>query len=137
MPGETSALFIAIPDVNGALRGKALSRMEARRALQRGFVPLTDLLLALDPSDQPISTIEEVGITAGSPDLLVRPLSDALGLLTWMPGWSMCIGSVSCPDGTPCFLASRTILETALQSTSKAGLEVQAGLEYEIRLKSA
>ena len=57
-------VLLGMPDVNGSLRGKALSRDAFEAAVRDGTVT-TDLLLGLDPVDTPITDYEEFGIRVG------------------------------------------------------------------------
>ena len=65
-------MLLAIPDVNGSLRGKALRPAAFEAAVQHGTV-MTDLILGLDPVDTPITDYERFGIRTGAADLLVTP----------------------------------------------------------------
>jgi len=75
-PGAGTAdeefILLGIPDVNGSIRGKALRPAAFQSALRHGTV-MTDLLLALDPTDTPISDYTGFGIRSGAGDLLVHP----------------------------------------------------------------
>ena len=84
----------AFPDVNGYLRGKALRPDAFESAVEHGTV-MTDLLLALDPVDTPITDYERFGIRSGAADLVVRPDPTTLHELTWRPGWSVCLATPS------------------------------------------
>ena len=61
-----------MPDAHGSVRGKALRPQAFEAALSRGAV-MTDLLLALDPTDTPITSYERFGIRSGAGDLVVHP----------------------------------------------------------------
>src|SRR5207248_2390479 len=50
-------VLLGMPDVHGSVRGKALRPEAFEAALAKGTV-MTDLLLALDPTDEPITTYE-------------------------------------------------------------------------------
>ena len=54
-------VLLAIPDMNGSLRGKALRPDAFESALEHGTV-MTDLIIGLDPVDTPISDYERFGI---------------------------------------------------------------------------
>jgi glutamine synthetase len=129
-------VLLGMPDVNGVLRGKALHPAAFEAALRDGSV-LTDLMLALDPTDEPITDYESVGIRAGAADLLLRPDPSTLRELIWLPGWHVCLGTPVWPDGHPCELASREVLRQALQSMADLGYETRAAFEYEVRLSDA
>lgn len=128
--------ILGIPDVNGAIRGKALRQKAFDAAVAHG-ASLTDLLLALDPLDHPITDYDNIGIRSGARDLLVQPELDTLRPLSWAPGWQLCLGTPSWPDGTSCALASRNVLTSVLKRVTGMGHEVLAAIEYEVRIYDA
>jgi glutamine synthetase len=134
--GAGELVLLGMPDVNGYLRGKALRRDAFDAAVRDGTV-MTDLLLALDPVDTPITDYARFGIRSGAGDLLVRPELDTLRPLTWRPGWSVCLSTPSWRDGSRCELATREVLRRALAEMAELGYEVLAGFEYEVRLRDA
>jgi glutamine synthetase len=129
-------VLLGIPDVNGSIRGKAL-RPDAFAAAVRDGTVVTDLLLALDPTDTPITDYETFGIRSGAGDVVVHPEPDTLRELSWRLGWRVCLATPSWPDGRPCELASREVLRGALASLSELGFEALAAFEYEIRVRDA
>ena len=129
-------ILLGMPDVNGSIRGKALRPAAFESALRHGTV-MTDLLLALDPTDTPISDYTKFGIRSGAGDLLVRPDVSTLHELTWRPGWKVCLATPSWPDGRLCELASREVLRQVLSGLSELGYEAVAAVEYEMRLWDA
>jgi glutamine synthetase len=134
--GGGEFILLGMPDVNGSIRGKALRPAAFESALRHGTV-MTDLLLALDPTDTPISDYTKFGIRSGAGDLIVRPDPDTLHELTWRPGWKICLATPSWPDGSPCELASREVLRHVLAGLSGLGYEAVAAVEYEMRLWDA
>ncbi|MBS1678927.1 MAG: glutamine synthetase [Actinobacteria bacterium] len=129
-----SFTFLGFVDVNGALRGKSYDNQSFDKIRERGSVPCTDLLLAVDPLDVAITTIEGVGVRSGSGDLLIRPAVETLRELPWRPGSRTCIGDLRWTDGSPCELSTRGLLERALTGLEGLGLEAVAAFEYEFRL---
>ena len=129
-------VLLVIPDVNGSLRGKALRPDAFEDAVRHGTV-MTDLLLALDPVDAPIADYERFGIRSGAADLVVHPDVATLHDMRWRPGWRICLGTPSWPDGSRCELASREVLRGALGQLGQLGYEAIAGVEYELRLRDA
>jgi glutamine synthetase len=129
-------ILLGMPDVNGSIRGKALRPAAFESALRHGTV-MTDLLLALDPTDTPISDYTKFGIRSGAGDLLVWPEPSTLHHLTWRPGWKVCLATPSWPDGSPCEIASREVLRRVLAGLSELGYEAVAAVEYELRLWDA
>ena len=135
-PGAGEYVLLGLPDVNGQVRGKALRPAAFEAALRDGAV-MTDLLLALDPTDTPITDYEGFGIRSGAGDLVVRPDPSTLRELSWLPGWRICLATPVWPDGRPCELASREVLRGALERMAELGYETRAALEYEVRLRDA
>jgi glutamine synthetase len=131
-PGEEFVL-LAIPDVNGSLRGKALRPAAFDAAVRNGTV-MTDLILGLDPVDTPIADYERFGIRTGAADLLVTPDVETMRDLTWRPGWRICLATPSWPDGSPCDFASREVFRAVAGDVSSLGYEVMAAIEYEVRI---
>ena len=125
-------VLLAIPDMNGSMRGKALRPDAFESALAHGTV-MTDLIIGLDPIDAPIADYERFGIRVGAPDLIVRPDPDTLHDLRWRPGWRVCLATPSWPDGSPAF-ASREVFRRVLEDVDALGFEVMAAIEYEIRI---
>ncbi|MGH2679546.1 MAG: glutamine synthetase family protein [Actinomycetota bacterium] len=126
-------VLLAIPDVNGSFRGKAL-RPDAFEAAVRHGTVMTDLILGLDPVDTPITDYDRFGIRTGAGDLLVDPEVDTLRDLSWRPGSRICLATPRWPDGSPCDLAPREVFRTVLNEVDGLGYEVMAAFEYEIRI---
>jgi glutamine synthetase len=133
---EGEFVLLGIPDVHGSIRGKALRPAAFEAAVREGTV-MTDLLLALDPTDRPITDYEQFGIRSGAGDLVVLPEPDTLRELTWRLGWRVCLATPVWPDGSPCELSSREVLRRALASLGELGYDSLAAFEYEIRLRDA
>jgi glutamine synthetase len=134
--GRKDYVLLGLPDQNGSLRGKALRRSAFEAATRDGVV-MTDLLLALDPVDTPITTFEEFGIRSGAGDLILHPDVDTLHELTWRPGWSVCLGTPTWRDGSPCAPSVRETLRRSLEAMAEVGYKVWAAIEYEIRVSDA
>ncbi len=129
-------VLLGFPDVNGLLRGKALRR-EAFAAAVRDGTTMTDLLLALDSTDTPITAYEHFGLRAGAGDLGVHADESTLRELSWLPGWQVCIATPSWRDGGACELASREVLRQALERMQALGFGTLAAVEYELRVRDA
>jgi glutamine synthetase len=129
-------VLLALPDVNGSLRGKALSADAFASAVRSGTV-MTDLILGLDPVDTPIADFEAFGIRTGAADLVVTPDPDTLRPLRWRPGWAICLATPTWPDGGPVALAPREIHRRALDDLAGQGYEALAAIEYEVRIWDA
>jgi glutamine synthetase len=126
-------VLLAIPDVNGSLRGKALRPAAFDTAVRNGTV-MTDLILGLDPVDTPITDYERFGIRTGAADLLLTPDADTMRDLTWRPGWRVCFATPAWPDGSPCDFATREVYRSVLEDVTSLGYDVMAAVEYEVRV---
>jgi glutamine synthetase len=136
VPDDAEFVLLGVPDMHGQIRGKALRPAAFEAALREGTV-MTDLLLALDPTDTPITDYERFGIRSGAGDLLVRPEPDTLRDLSWRLGWRVCLATPMWPDGSPCELSSREVLRDVLAGLAELGFDTLAAFEYEIRLRDA
>jgi glutamine synthetase len=135
--GHQEFVLLGMPDVHGSVRGKALRPAAFEAALADGAA-MTDLLLALDPTDTPITDYKRFGIRSGAGDVIVDPDPSTLRRLNWLPGWSICLSTPRCwTDGTPCELSSREALRGVLEQLAAEGYEARAAFEYEIRLRDA
>jgi glutamine synthetase len=135
-PAAGEFVLLGMPDVHGSVRGKAL-RPEAFEAALTGGAVMTDLLLAVDPTDTPITDYERFGIRTGAGDLLVQPDRSTVRELSWLPGWRICLCTPSWADGSKCELASREVLRAAVERMAAQGYETLAAFEYEVRLRDA
>ena len=135
-PGHGQFVLLGMPDVHGSVRGKALRPGAFEDAIEKGAV-MTDLLLALDPTDEPITTYERFGIRSGAGDLVVHPDPATLRELSWLPGWRICLCTPFWPDGSACELSSREALRAALERTAGQGYDALAAFEYEVRVRDA
>jgi glutamine synthetase len=126
-------VLLAVPDMNGSIRGKALRPAAFETAVRHGTV-MTDLILGLDPVDAPIADYERFGIRTGAADLVVNPEPDTIRELRWRPGWQVCLATPSWPDGSPCDIASREVFRRVLAGVGELGYDVKAAIEYEIRI---
>jgi glutamine synthetase len=135
-PEDQQFVLLGMPDVHGSVRGKALRPQAFEDALANGAV-MTDLLLALDPTDTPITEYSRIGLRSGAGDLVVQPDPTTLRDLAWLPGWRICLSTPFWPDGSQCELSSREVLRGVLEQLAAQGYEAMAAFEYEVRLRDA
>jgi glutamine synthetase len=134
--GDQSFVLLGMPDMHGAVKGKAL-RPEAFEAAVANGAVMTDLLLALDPTDTPITGYEQFGIRSGAGDLVVHPDTSTVRELSWLPGWRICLSTPVWADGSPCKLSSREALRGVLDQLAGEGYTALSAFEYEVRLRDA
>jgi glutamine synthetase len=128
---EAEFVLLGFPDVHGSIRGKALTLSAFDAAVRDGTV-FTDLLLALDPTDTPITDYDRFGINTGAGDLIVRAEPDTLRDLAWRYGWRACLATPYWRDGSLCTLASREVLKRVL---AELEYDTLAAFEYEVRVR--
>jgi len=132
--GNEGFVLLGMPDLHGSVKGKALRPDAFQAAIANGTV-MTDLLLALDPIDTPITDYERFGIRSGAGDLVVHPDTTTIRELSWLKGWRICLCTPMWPDGSPCELSPREALRGVLEQLGALGYEALAAVEYEIRLR--
>lgn len=103
------------------------------RALTEG-IPTTDLLLAVDPVDEPITTLATMGLKGGAKDLLLRPDLTTLRPMPWFPAAYLLLGDLYETGGAPCAVSPRQVLRKALDALASHGLKLKTAFEFEFRL---
>ncbi|MCE0765008.1 glutamine synthetase family protein [Pseudonocardia kujensis] len=123
------------PDLQGNLRGKMVDRTVVDSAAARAEgLPTTDLLLAVDPRDEPITTLPDMGLEGGAKDLLLRADMSTMRPVPWFPRCQLVLGDLYETDGGPCEVAPRQVLQRALGTLEEVGIRVMAAFEFEFRL---
>lgn len=135
MPADARSLMLLFPDIHGNLRGKMVDPKIAssERARTEGL-PTTDLLLAVDPRDEPITTLATMGLKSGAQDLLLRPDAHTLRPMPWFPESHLLLGDLHETDGRPCEVSPRQVLRRSLDALAAHGLRLMAAFEFEFRL---
>lgn len=131
---SSGSVVLSFPDVNGVLRGKAFTPKAFEGIRRRNSAVFTNLLLALDPLDVPITAFETFGIASGAADLIVRPDQTTMRKLPWSRGRELCLGDLYWDDGSACELSTRGVLKTALGRLERHGLTTLASFEFEVRV---
>jgi glutamine synthetase len=134
--GSDGFVLLGMPDLHGSVKGKALRPDAFEAAVSNGTV-MTDLLLALDPVDTPITAYERFGIRSGAADLIVHPDPSTIRELSWLQGWRICLCTPAWPDGSPCQLSAREALRGVLDQLGELGYTALAAIEYEVRLRDS
>ncbi|NYI91333.1 glutamine synthetase [Amycolatopsis endophytica] len=133
-PADVRSLLLLFPDLHGGLRGKMVEpRLVDDRARAEGL-PTTDLLLAVDPRDEPITTLPSMGLNGGAKDLLLRPDETTWRPVPWFPDSALLLGDLHETSGLPCEVSPRQVLRRALGALADQGLRVRAAFEFEFRL---
>lgn len=135
LPADAHSVVPLFPDIHGNLRGKLVDPrvISSDRALTEG-IPTTDLLLAVDPLDEPITTLATMGLKGGAKDLLLRPDLTTLRPMPWFPAAYLMLGDLYETSGVPCPVSPRQVLRKALDALASHGLKLKAAFEFEFRL---
>lgn len=135
LPDDAQTCLVLFPDLHGNLRGKLVDRSVVDRDRTRTEgLPTTDLLLAVDPRDEPITTLSDMGLEAGAKDLLLRPDMSTVRPVPWLPGTYLVLGDLHETDGTPCRVSPRQVLARSLGALAGRGVRTMAAFEFEFRL---
>lgn len=135
VPAGSRSLMLLFPDLHGGLRGKMVEpRIATTAGARTEGLPTTDLLLAVDPRDEPITTLPTMGIEGGAKDLLLRPDFPTMRPMPWFPDAHLVLGDLHETDGLPCEVSPRQVLRRALGALADHGLSVKAAFEFEFRL---
>lgn len=126
--------FLGFTDVNGVIRGKSYAKAAFDRVCERPYVASPDIILAIDPLDAAITTLENIGIAAGSRDVRLIPDRSTVRAVPWRGDSQLCLGDLAWTDGSPCELSARQVLRSALGHLEQLGLQVMSAFEYELRL---
>lgn len=130
---DTRAVELLLPDLNGILRGKRISRRELLSLWRDGLsFPATGILL-----DSRGALIDGLayGSDDGDPDYVCRPVPGSLVPVPWVktrPG--QCLVSLEHRDGQPFFADVRHVLAGVLKRFATLGLTPVVAVEFEFYL---
>jgi glutamine synthetase len=130
---DAHSVILVFPDVHGNLRGKMVTPAVIESAPAAGL-STTDLLLAVDPVDEPITTMMDRGLQGGAKDLFLKPDPATMRPLPWFPAGYIALGDLYEADGSPCAVSPRQVLRRALTALSDRGVVLKAAFEFEFRL---
>jgi glutamine synthetase len=134
---QIETVRFAFPDQHGILRGKTLVASEAKSALREG-VNLTSTLLLKDTSHRTVFPVFHSGFNLdgvqGGSDFTIVADPASFRVLPWAhkTGWLLCDAHMS--DGKPSQLATRQILQRALNHLARHDMDFVAGLEVEFHV---
>lgn len=120
---DVKFIRLAFCDITGKQKNISIMPQELKRAFSQG--------ISFDAS-----AVEGFGDVVES-DLLLFPIPSTLSVLPWRPSRGKVVRMfcrVRHPDGTPCQMDSRYLLECAVKEARKEGISVQFGSEFEFYL---
>lgn len=120
---DVKFIRLSFCDVTGKQKNISIMPQELKRAFSLG--------ISFDAS-----AVEGFGDVVES-DLLLFPIASTLSVMPWRPSRGKVVRMfcrVLHPDGTPCLMDSRWLLERAVKEARGAGVSVQFGSEFEFYL---
>ncbi|MFC5253451.1 glutamine synthetase family protein [Streptomyces nigrescens] len=129
--GRIDTVLLAVPDLQGRLKGK---RYGARHFLDRiatGGADMCAYVLATDIDMTPADGFALTSWATGYQDLAVTPALTTLRLAPWMPKTVVVLGDAVDHAGAAIEVAPRQMLRRQLARLARHGLDVKAGLECE------
>lgn len=130
---DVVTIDMLIPDMNGILRGKQLTRDYLPKLYSEGArMPGSNYLL--DWTGRNVETFE-YGTSDGDPDYLCFPVAGTLTRIPWAKRPSaQVIASMVDADGSPHFADPRHLLKTVLDRFAEMELTPVVAIEYEFYL---
>jgi glutamine synthetase len=132
--GRIRTVLLAVPDLQGRLKGKWYDAQHFLRNVAHGGAEFCAYLLATDVDMSPVPGFALASWETGYQDLAVIPALSTLRTLPWMEGTAVVLGDAVHHDGTPIEVAPRQVLQSQLTRLARHGLHVKAGLETEFVL---
>ncbi|MFF7413248.1 glutamine synthetase family protein [Streptomyces lydicus] len=132
--GRIDTVLLAVPDLQGRLKGK---RYNAKHFLDRivtGGADMCAYVLATDVDMRPVSGFKLASWETGYQDFAVTPVMSTLRFVPWMPGTAVVLGDAVDHHGEPIEVAPRQMLRRQLSRLAAHGLHVKSGLETEFLL---
>ncbi|MEW1719744.1 glutamine synthetase family protein [Streptomyces sp. NPDC093109] len=133
--GSVTAVLLAVPDMQGRLKGK---RYDARHFLDRvvpgGGAEMCAYVFATDIDMRPVDGYALTSWDSGYGDVSLRPAPHTVHLLPWMPRTALVYADAYSHDGQPVDVSPRQVLRRQLDQLSARGITAQVGLETEFVL---
>ncbi|MFI7336995.1 glutamine synthetase family protein [Streptomyces sp. NPDC050085] len=129
--GQLDTVLLAVPDLQGRLKGKAYA---AGHFVERVLGPGAEMcayLLATDVDMRPVDGFALTSWEAGYQDLRVVPDPETLRMIPWMPRTALMLGTAVDAAGMPLPVAPRQMLREQLDRLAEHDLHVKVGVEAE------
>ncbi|MFE9604468.1 glutamine synthetase family protein [Streptomyces hokutonensis] len=132
--GAVDTVMLAVPDMQGRLRGK---RLDANHFVDRvafGGSDMCAYVLATDIDNRALDGFTLSSADTGYGDVSLLPDPDAVYRLAWMRRTALVFADAIGHDGGPVGVAPRQILQRQLDRLAARGITAQVGLETEFVL---
>ncbi|KPI16932.1 glutamine synthetase catalytic region, partial [Actinobacteria bacterium OK006] len=132
--GAIDTVLLAVPDLQGRLKGKRYDANHFLKRVAHQGAEVCAYILATDPEMSPADGFALTSWETGYQDLSVQPSLATLRVVPWLPRTVVVLGDAVHDDGTPIEIAPRQILHQQMTRLSRHGLHPRAGIETEFVL---
>ncbi|WP_406489704.1 glutamine synthetase family protein [Streptomyces phaeochromogenes] len=132
--GQIDTVLLAVPDLQGRLKGKRYDADHFLRRIAHSGAEVCAYVLATDVDMSPAAGFALTSWETGYQDLAISPALSTLRQLPWMPRTAFMLGDAVHHDGTPLDIAPRQILQDQMTRLARHGLHAKTGLETEFVL---
>ncbi|WP_052230229.1 glutamine synthetase family protein [Streptomyces sp. CT34] len=132
--GRIDTVMVAVPDLQGRLKGKRYNARHFCERVARQGAEMCAYVLATDVDMTPLDGFTLASWETGYQDIAVTPAISTLRLVPWMPGTALVLGDVADRHGERIEVAPRQMLRRQLTRLAAHGLHVKTGLETEFVL---
>ena len=129
--GAIDTVLLAVPDLQGRLKGKRYDANHFLRRVAHHGAEVCAYVLATDVDMSPVDGFALTSWESGYQDLYVQPALGTLCVVPWLPRTAVVLGHAAHHDGTPIDVAPRQILHEQLTRLSRHGLQPKMGFETE------
>jgi glutamine synthetase len=130
---DIASVELLLPDLNGILRGKRLSRRELA-GLYRDGMTLPGTAILLDSRGSLIETLA-AGLRDGDPDQVCRPVPGTLVPVPWAARpLGQCLLTMETRQGQPYYADTRALLAGVVERFRELDLTPVVAVEYEFYL---
>ncbi|WP_306970827.1 glutamine synthetase family protein [Streptomyces afghaniensis] len=132
--GAIDTVLLAVPDLQGRLKGKRFDANHFLRRVAHHGAEVCAYVLATDVDMSPADGFALTSWETGYQDLSVQPALGTLCAVPWLPRTAIVLGDAVHHDGTPIDVAPRQILHQQLTRLSRHGLQPKTGIETEFTI---
>ena len=132
--GTVDTVLLAVPDLQGRLKGKRYDAGHFLKRVAHHGAEVCAYTLATDVDMNPVDGFALASWDTGYQDLSIQPALSTLYVVPWLPRTVVVLGDAVHHDGTLIEIAPRQILHQQLTRLSRHGLHAKAGIETEFVL---
>ena len=132
--GEVDTVVLAVPDMQGRLKGKRFHAPFFMSEVLAHGTEACNYLLAVDVEMNTVGGYAITSWESGYGDFAIRPDLATLRRTPWLPGTAMLLGDLESLDGTPVSVSPRAVLRRQLDRLAERGWTAMAATELEFIL---